>query len=205
MKKNSYLRKYFIMGSQNCHRDPVKILREALEAGITAFQFREKGSGSLSGNEKIQLGKRLRRLCAKYDVPFFINDDVHLISLLDVDGIHVGQDDQSVEGIMEQFPNVLIGLSISNEFELAKSPIHLVDYIGAGPIFSTSTKEDAKQAVGVEWIAELRSRFPKLPIVGIGGINASNADKVIASGADGVAVISALTNAKHIAHTVSLL
>lgn len=200
MKK--HLRKYFIMGSQNCERDPEEILREAIAAGITVFQFREKGTGSLSGEEKIQLGKRLREICRNDGIPFIINDDIELAELLDVDGIHVGQDDTDVEVLREKFPDLYIGLSVSNEKELANSPIHLVDYVGAGPVFATSSKEDAKKPVGIEWIQCLRKKHPELPIVAIGGINESNAHQIIEAGADGVAVISAITKSKNIAETV---
>lgn len=200
MKK--HLRKYFIMGSQNCERDPEEILREAIAAGITVFQFREKGTGSLSGEEKIQLGKRLREICRDGGIPFIINDDIELAELLDVDGIHVGQDDTDVEVLREKFPDLYIGLSVSNEKELANSPIHLVDYVGAGPVFATSSKEDAKKPVGIEWIQRLRKKHPELPIVAIGGINESNAHQIIEAGADGVAVISAITKSKNIIETV---
>lgn len=79
------------------------------------------------------------------------------------------------------------------------------DYIGAGPIYHTSTKPDAKSAVKVEWIKTLRAQFPNLPIVGIGGINTENASDVIESGADGVSVISAITKAKNIKQVVARL
>ena len=196
------LRKYFIMGSQNCERDPEVILQEAISAGITIFQFREKGIGSLSGEEKISLGKRLREICRENGIPFIINDDVELVEILDVDGIHVGQGDTSVEVLREKFPDLYIGLSVSNVEELRNSPIDLVDYVGAGPVFATSSKEDAKQPVGVEWIRYVRKKHPELPIVGIGGINESNAKQVIEAGADGVAVISAITKSKDIEKTV---
>lgn len=196
------LRKYFIMGSQNCERDPEVILQKAISAGITIFQFREKGIGSLSGEEKISLGKRLREICRENRIPFIINDDVELVEILDVDGIHVGQDDTNVEVLREKFPDLCIGLSVSNVEELRNSPIDLVDYVGAGPVFATSSKEDAKQPVGVEWIRYVRKKHPELPIVGIGGINESNAKQVIEAGADGVAVISAITKSKDIEKTV---
>src|SRR5699024_8133417 len=80
--------KYFIMGSQNCSRQPEEILLEAIEAGITVFQYREKGPNSLKFNEKIKLGKKLRQICLDYDIPFIINDNSELIDLLNVDGIH---------------------------------------------------------------------------------------------------------------------
>ena len=205
MTQRNYLRKYFIMGSQDCDRDPEIILQEAIDAGITAFQFREKGKGSLNGEAKIDLGEKLRALCRNHNIPFFINDDVELATTLDVDGIHVGQDDEKIVNLQSEFPNLLIGLSVSNEAELKRSPIHLVDYVGAGPIFGTTSKDDAKAAVGTEWIKFLRNKHRYLPIVGIGGINTSNAQQVIEAGADGVAVISAITKSENIYTTVSSL
>lgn len=200
-----YLRKYFIMGSQNCHREPEIVLREAIDAGITAFQFREKGIGSLNGKEKVELGKRLRELCRDARIPFFINDDVELATLLDVDGIHIGQEDMKVEKVREKFPDLLLGLSISNQKELENSPLHLVDYVGAGPVYDTVTKDDAKNAVGLEWIIYIRKRYPKLPIVGIGGINTSNSHQVMEAGANGVSVISVIAQSKDIVKTVQAL
>ena len=199
------LRKFFIMGSQNCNRDPVQILEEAIEGGVTAFQFREKGEGSLSGEDKLELGKQLRSICRNHRIPFFINDDIDLVELLDVDGIHVGQGDMSVKEIRKQFPDKVIGLSISNDQELKQNPIDLIDYVGAGAVFSTTTKEDAKNAVGLEWIQTLRNKYPTLPIVGIGGINSDNAQAVLEAGADGVSVISAITQAKNIKKVVAEL
>lgn len=199
------LRKYFILGSQNCERDPEIILQEAVEAGITAFQFREKGAGSLKGAKKTELAKRLRAICREHKVPFIINDDLDLVEELDVDGIHVGQDDSSVKEIRKRYPELIIGLSVSTMEELEHSHIQVIDYIGAGPVFTTSTKEDAKKAVGLEWITKLRSELAEMPIVGIGGIDETNAADVIAAGADGVSVISAIAKSKDIATTVAAL
>lgn len=199
------LRKYFIMGSQNCDRDPVDILQEAASAGITAFQYREKGHGALTGHAKLELGKQLRKICAAHQIPFIVNDDIELVEPLEADGIHVGQDDLPVTEIRQLFPNKIIGLSVSNANELGQSPISLVDYIGAGPMYDTTTKSDAKSAVGVEWIEILRRQFPDLPIVGIGGINTDNAPSVLQAGADGVAVISAITKAANVIKAVEKL
>ncbi|WP_373894935.1 thiamine phosphate synthase [Virgibacillus sp. CBA3643] len=199
------MRKYFIMGSQNCDYDPTDILESAAKAGITAFQFREKGEGSLTGKAKLELGGQLRKICREYQVPFIVNDDVELGKSLDADGIHVGQDDQAVKTIRALFPDKIVGLSVSNSREVADSPLSLVDYVGAGPVFATSSKWDAKEAVGVEWIATLREQFPTLPIVGIGGITTQNAASVIEAGADGVSVISAITKSKNINEVVQSL
>lgn len=199
------IRKYFIMGSQDSKQDPETILEAAAKAGITIFQYREKGSSSLSGEEKINLGKKLRAICHEHHIPFIVNDDVELVSILDADGIHVGQDDHPVANLREKFPDKIIGLSISTKKELENSPIDLVDYIGAGPIFDTSSKSDAKATVGLDWIIELRAMYPNLPIVGIGGINTTNAASVMKAGADGVSFISAVTQADHIEKAVKLL
>ncbi|WP_237342839.1 thiamine phosphate synthase [Virgibacillus dokdonensis] len=193
------------MGSQNCDRDPKQVLKEAIQAGITAFQYREKGSGSLSGIQKTLLGKELRNICRQHNIPFFINDDVELTAVLDTDGIHVGQDDKHAKELRQQFPNKWIGLSVSNLEELHASPLDYVDYLGVGPIFATSTKEDAKMAVGTGFITEVKRLYPNMPIVGIGGINTENAAAVMEAGADGVSVISAVTKAPDIQTAVANL
>ncbi|WP_249261007.1 thiamine phosphate synthase [Virgibacillus pantothenticus] len=193
------------MGSQNCDRDPKQILEEAIQAGITAFQYREKGQGSLSGFQKYILGKELRNICKQYDIPFFVNDDVELTQVLDADGIHVGQDDVDASELRQRFPNKWIGLSISNMQELQSSPLDLVDYLGVGPIFTTTTKEDAKPAVGTGWIKQVKQLYPNMPIVGIGGISTENAASVLEAGAEGVAIISAITKAKNIDEAVAKL
>ncbi|QKY71067.1 thiamine phosphate synthase [Lentibacillus sp. CBA3610] len=199
------LRKYFIMGSQNCHRNPEDILKEAAKAGITAFQFREKGEGSLTGQEKLKLGRRLRDICTRYNVLFFVNDDVDLVEPLEADGIHVGQDDMDLRKLQEMFPDKIIGLSVSTLTEAANSPIHLADYLGVGSVYATSSKNDAEQAVGTEWIKTMKHQYPDLPIVGIGGITVSNAASVMEAGADGVAVISAITEADDVKTAVKML
>lgn len=199
------LRKYFIMGSQNCKRDPVQVLEEAAGAGITAFQYREKGEGSLTGDEKINLGRKLREICKRHGIPFIVNDDVELVEILEADGIHVGQDDRSIAELRELFPDKIIGLSISDQEELEKSPLAFADYIGAGPMFPTGSKKDAKPVAGPEWIRELRRQHPDLPIVGIGGIYPENATQVLEAGADGVSFISAVTQAKDITRAVQNL
>ncbi|WLV25576.1 thiamine phosphate synthase [Aciduricibacillus chroicocephali] len=199
------LRKYFVMGSQNCVRAPGMLLEEAARSGITAFQFREKGPGSVFGGDKIRLGKRFRDICKRYNIPFIINDDIELIDFLEADGIHLGQQDAKADEIRAKYPDLIIGLSVSN-MEEAKSPqIEYADYLGAGPVFWTATKVDAKQATGVEWIEQLRVLYPDKPIVGIGGIKPENAQSVLEAGADGVAIISAITRSKNVQETIDQL
>lgn len=93
---------YFIMGSNNCTKDPLQVLREALEGFITIFQFREKGEGALTGEERICFAKELQAICKEYGVPFIVNDDVELALELDADGVHVGQDDEGITSVREK-------------------------------------------------------------------------------------------------------
>lgn len=193
------------MGSQDCLRDPTVILQEAIDAGITIFQYREKGPGALVGQEKVTLGKKLRAQCKKHNIPFIINNDANLIETLDVDGIHVGQTDISPIEIRKKHPHLLIGMSISNAVELENSPLQYIDYIGVGAIFKTTSKSDAAQAVGTECIKDIHRLYPHIPLVGIGGITTKNASRVIEAGGCGVAVISAITHASNIEDTVKSL
>lgn len=204
MNLKTRLRKYFVMGSQDCDRDPEQILREAITAGITTFQYREKGPRSLSGEAEIKLGKKLREMCKEHDVLFIVNDKVELAEILDADGIHVGQEDTPVEEIREKFPDKIIGLSVTNMEEVKQSRIDLVDYVGAGPIYATDTKP-GKEATGPDWLQEIKNLHPDLPIVAIGGIKPANAQEVLDAGADGLVVVSAITKSKNIKRAVAEL
>jgi thiamine-phosphate pyrophosphorylase len=198
------LRKYFVMGSQDCEREPEVTLLEAIEAGITTFQYREKGPESLRGIEKIELGKRLREICRRYGVLFIVNDNVELANDLEADGIHVGQEDMPVEEVRKLFPDKLIGLSVSSLEEVERSRIDLVDYVGAGPVYETGTKPGQKPT-GLSFIKEIRRVDPMLPIVAIGGIKPDNAKVVRKAGADGLAVVTAITKASSIKEVVQAL
>lgn len=184
---------YFIMGSQNVSTNPLLVLEGALQAGIDLFQYREKGTGAKSGIERIKLGEELQTLCRTYDKPFIVNDDIELALLLGADGIHIGQDDSDLAEVKRLIPqNMIIGLSTSTIEEAVEAERVGVDYIGVGPIYSTTTKEDAKSAIGLEQLKEIRSKV-KLPIVAIGGITSEVAPLVYEAGAEIIATISGMT------------
>lgn len=189
---------YFIMGSNNCQKDPIEVLEEAIQGGITLFQFREKGKGALTGASKFRLAKQMQAVCKQHNIPFIVNDDVELALALDADGVHVGQEDESAEEVRKRIGNKILGVSAHNLEEARQAVRQGADYLGVGPIFSTQTKEDAKAAQGPEVIKELRQNGITIPIVGIGGIHSGNAASVIKAGADGVSVISAISLAPDI-------
>jgi thiamine-phosphate pyrophosphorylase len=190
------LQVYFIMGSNNCKIDPIHVLEQAVKGGSTLFQFREKGSGAFTGHEKIQFAKHLQTICHKYRIPFIVNDDVELALELNADGVHIGQDDESAEAVRRKIGDKILGVSTHNLEEVEKAIAEGADYIGIGPIYTTTTKEDANSAQGTDLIIDVRTKGIDIPIVGIGGITAENAAPIIASGGNGVSVISAISLAE---------
>lgn len=194
-KMKKLLQVYFIVGSNNCKKNPAAVLTDAIEGGVTLFQFREKGTGARTGLDKLELAKDLQQICRKHRIPFLVNDDVDLALQIDADGVHVGQDDESVETVRERIGDKILGVSAHSIEEAELAIAQGADYLGVGPVFPTTTKEDAREAAGFTLIQQLRSIGCDVPIVGIGGINSSNCASVIEVGADGVSVISAISGA----------
>lgn len=191
------LKIYFIMGSVNCkNNNPAEILKEAIAGGITLFQYREKGESALKGGEKIALAKELQAICRNHQIPFIVNDDIELALSIDADGVHIGQEDESVETVRTRIgKQKILGVSVHSIEEAQAAIRDGADYFGIGPVFLTTTKSDAKASQGTKLIEALRAEGYTIPIVGIGGITAENASSVVEAGADGVSVITAISQA----------
>ena len=197
------LKLYFICGTTTCQgKDLYTVVEEALKGGITLFQFREKGEGGLEGKEKVALARKIQELCKKYQVPFIVNDDIELALEIDADGVHVGKDDLGVDEIRKLMPNKIIGLSIKNEEEFQQSKVEYVDYVGAGPVFLTQSKEDAGGAIGYEGLEIMRKLLPEMPLVAIGGIETHHIKDIMKTNVDGVSIISAISYSKNVEKTV---
>ncbi|XJZ28844.1 thiamine phosphate synthase [Bacillota bacterium Lsc_1132] len=194
----SVLKVYFIAGSTNCLKNPKEVLEEAIAGGVTFFQFREKGKGALTGKAKYELAKELQQVCRNHGIPFIVNDDIELAIELGADGVHVGQDDEPVETVRSKIGDKILGVSAHTVEEVQVAIEQGADYLGIGPIFPTSTKEDAKPVQGTALLRELRTKGFNMPIVGIGGITPENASMVMEAGADGVSVITAISLAHNI-------
>ncbi|AJS57326.1 thiamine phosphate synthase [Paenibacillus sp. IHBB 10380] len=195
----SLLKVYFIMGSVNCRKDPREVLTEAIAGGITLFQFREKGVGSLVGKAKLTLARELQQICQKYHIPFIVNDDIDLAIAVNADGVHVGQEDEPASSIRERIgSHKIIGVSAHTLEEAQQAIKDGAHYLGVGPIFPTRSKDDAREVLGTTLLHELRQQGISIPLVGIGGISIDNAASVIAAGADGVSVISAIASSNSI-------
>ncbi|HYK72098.1 MAG TPA: thiamine phosphate synthase, partial [Pseudoneobacillus sp.] len=150
------LRVYFIMGRPNCKSNPTEVLTEAIEGGITIFQFREKGSGALEGEEKLVLAKELQQICQAHQIPFIVNDDIELAIRIDADGVHIGQEDEPVAMVRQKIGDKILGVSVHTYDEAITAIEGGADYFGMGPIFPTKTKEDAKASRGTTLIEEFR-------------------------------------------------
>lgn len=194
-----HLRLYLVMGSVNCTQPPEEVLTSAIAGGITLFQFREKGVGALTGQAYYQLGERLQQICKTHQIPFIVNDDVELAIALDADGIHVGQDDAPADQIRARLgQNKIIGVSAHSVAEARQAIEDGADYLGIGPIYPTISKADAQAVQGTSTITALKNHHIDIPLVGIGGIQADNAEPIFTAGADGIAVISAIAGQKDV-------
>lgn len=174
-------------------RDLEKVVAAAVEGGATMVQLREKTTET---RDFVIQAQRLKVLLTPLGVPLLINDRVDVALAAGADGVHVGQSDMLCEDVRRLMgPKAIIGLSIENEEQLVAAERLDVDYLGIGPVLPTSTKKDHSPPWGVEGIARAR-KLTRHPFVAIGSVSAANAAEVVAAGADGVAVVSALCSAQ---------
>ncbi len=176
-------------------RPTVRIVEAALRGGVTVVQYREKDAPT---RRMVEEARELRRMCADAGVPFIVNDRLDVALAVDADGVHVGQDDLPASIARRLIgPGKILGVSAVSAPEALRAQADGADYIGASPIFATPTKTDAPPAVGVEGLRRLAGAV-RIPVVGIGGMNAANAAAIIAAGAAGVAVVSAIVAAEDV-------
>ena len=172
-------------------RDAVAVCRAAVTGGATMIQVRWKDG---TAAEILEL---TRALVAVLPVPVLVNDRVDIALAAGAAGAHLGWDDPPLEALRPHLPTgFLLGISVGSEEEAARAPAS-ADYWSVGPCFATPTKGDAGPALGPEGFAALvRSAPDGIPVIGIGGITASNARSIMDVGAAGVALISAVVGAK---------
>ncbi|GED53566.1 thiamine phosphate synthase [Brevibacillus borstelensis] len=190
---------YFVVGTQDCGYSAARtleIVEQALKGGAGTLQLRDKGS-KLTREEKARLGAEMKRLAHQYQAIFFVNDDVDLAIDLQADGVHVGQDDMHLKDVRALVgESMYIGVSAGTVEEAREAMAGGADCIGVGAMYATASKADAGEPIGPAGLGQIREAVGgSLPIVGIGGITLENAAAVLAAGADGVAVISAISKA----------
>lgn len=171
-------------------RSHAEQVAEFANRGLSLVQLREKNTSS---GEFYREAEQAIVVARYHGVKVIINDRLDIALAIKADGVHLGQDDLPVEAARRLLGNdVIIGFSTHNLAQAQQAAGLPLNYLAIGPIFPTATKNSAGPAVGLIGLAAIRRSVPGIPIVAIGGINASNRDAVIAAGADAVAVISGL-------------
>lgn len=176
--------------------DEVQAARECYEGGADVVQLRMK---TADGGEMLRKAKEIEEIANGYSKFFIVNDRVDVAVLAGADGVHLGQTDIPVKEARRLCgDDMIVGVSVDTPEEAIRAVEDGADYIGVGSIFTTRTKPDAAQGLGLDAIMKVREAVGEVPIVAIGGINRGNVLDVIRAGADSAAVVSAIMAAPDI-------
>jgi thiamine-phosphate pyrophosphorylase len=189
------LRLYALVDPTVAGRRALAELAASIADSATLVQLRDKHG---STRTIVEEARTLRTVLEPKGVPLLINDRVDVALAAEADGVHIGQDDIApADARLLLGRSGIIGLSVKTVEQAKEAPLHLLDYIAVGGVYGTTSKENTSTPIGIDGLRAIveviRSRERNYPICAIAGINAGNAADVIAAGADGVAVISALS------------
>ena len=190
------LRLYALLDPQRAGgRTLPDIARRVVEGGATLLQLRDKDGAT---RLVIEEARAIKRAIAGSSVPLLINDRVDIALAADADGVHVGHEDISAGDARRLIgKDKIIGLSIKTMEEAREAPVDLIDYACIGGVFSTMSKNNPNPPIGIEGlraiVSVLRQRARHLPLGAIAGIDATNAEDVMQTRIEGIAVISALS------------
>ncbi len=180
---------YLVTDSSLCPREQLpQVVEQALQGGVTMVQVREK---DCSSRVFYETALRVQEVTRRYGVPLIINDRLDVALAVDADGLHIGQSDlpaRVARRILGE--GKLLGVSAGTLEEARQAVADGADYLGVGAVFPTGTKEDA-DAVGVDGLRRICADV-NVPVVAIGGLKADNLSQLAGTGADGVAVVSAI-------------
>lgn len=176
-------------------KDFKRSAEEAVRGGVTLLQLREKEA---STREFYESALQMKELAHSFKLPLIINDRLDIALAVDADGLHIGQDDLPLTTARKLLgPGKLLGLSVSNAEEAVYGEEHGADYLGAGAVYHTGSKEIAVPPIGPGELKKIKNAV-SIPVVAIGGISLSNIREVKETGVDGVAVISAILGSRQI-------
>jgi len=181
--------------SLSAGRSTRAVVEAAIAGGVDVVQLREKDR---SARERYHLGRKLRELTREAGVTFVVNDRADIAQAVEADGVHLGDDDLPVPAAREILDeDAVVGRSVSFVDDAVAAERAGADYLGVGAVYATGSKDDIdddEHRIGPERVGDIAAAVD-IPVVGIGGITADNAGPVAAAGADGVAVITAITRA----------
>ena len=178
---------YAIVEAELAER-PLELTFKALNAGCAIVQLRAKRLDDLA---LLQIAVRVRSACHHAGVPFVINDRADIARLVEADGLHLGQDDLSIEDARRVVGDMQIGVSTHSLEQAVRAEAEGADLVAFGPVFETQTKENPDPVVGVRTLARVCQALSR-PVVAIGGITPENAEETLQTGARFIALISAL-------------
>ena len=179
-------------------RSPIRVAREAIAGGATAIQLREK---KMEGRDLCTFASSLKKRARKRRVLFIVNDRVDIAKAAGADGVHLGAKDLPIKIARKLLgKKKIIGATVRNLSQALKAQKEGANYLSLGPIFSTKTKQGLSPPRGLKAITRIKKKI-KIPLIAIGGINRNNVTKVTRAGADGVAVVSAITKAENVRKT----
>lgn len=180
-----------ILGDKNL----LEAAAEAIEGGVTLIQLREK---DVCSRDFYRLALQVKDLCHSKGIPLLINDRLDIALAVDADGLHIGQEDLPVQVARKLLgPEKILGLSVSTIEEAVQGEKEGADYLGAGAVFHTGSKDVSIPPIGPTGLKQIKEAV-SIPVVGIGGIGLSNIGEVKGTGVDGVSVISAIFGAPDI-------
>lgn len=176
-------------------------VEKAILGGVTMVQLREK---NIDNDSFIELAKKVKQVCNKYKVPFIINDNLEVALAVDSDGIHIGQDDLPASLVRQKIgPDKILGVSAHNLDEAIAAKKAGATYLGAGTMFSTTTKDNTTN-LSIEQLQTITKNVD-IPVVAIGGINYDNCLSLKNCNLAGIAVVSAIMAATNINEAASNL
>ena len=176
-------------------------VEKALKGGATFIQLREK---ELDQEHFFEEAVEIKELCARYHVPFVINDNVEIALKMDADGVHVGQDDMEAGDVRAKLgPDKIIGVSAQTVGQALLAQERGADYLGVGAVFHTDSKADAAD-ISHETLKAITEAVD-IPVIAIGGISKENVSELSGTGICGIAVISAIFAEKDIKNATKKL
>jgi thiamine-phosphate pyrophosphorylase len=186
---------YFITDRGLSRQGILKDAEQAIRGGASIVQYREKAAPT---RRMVEEASALARICRQNMVLFLVDDRVDVALAVGADGVHLGQQDMPIEMARKLLgKGKIIGVTVHGPEEAKQAEKQRADYVSVAPVFETKTKQDAGKPLGVEMIKRVKA-IVKVPLVAVGGINEANAAEVAASGADAIAVISAIATAPNV-------
>ena len=191
--KNLDLSLYLVTDKSDDVEKFLKTIEEAIKGGVSVVQIREKTADTL---DFYNLALKVKEITKKHDVPLIINDRVDVALAVDAEGVHVGQSDMPCDVTRALVgPDKIVGVSAATIEEARKAESDGADYIGAGAVFPTATKDDAPKITKKD-LKEIVESI-SIPVVAIGGITLNNAHELNDTGIAGLSVVSAIMSSEN--------